>query len=103
IQRAVILSQHGCLMLPPFRVESPSRPAHGEPETLEGIERAAIERVLGETNGGVGGPRGAAVRLGLKRTTLQSMIKRLGLSLPHAAAGPDPAWTTELRSAGTRA
>jgi len=99
IQRAVILSQEGRLMLPPLRVEFPPRPAHDKPETLEGISRAAIARVLGETNGVIGGPRGAAVRLGLKRTTLQSMIKRFGLSLPRESAGPEAQWATELRSA----
>jgi formate hydrogenlyase transcriptional activator len=103
IQRAVILSQEGRLTLPPLRVEPPARSAHDEPETLEGIQRAAIARVLGETNGVIGGPRGAAARLGLKRTTLQSMIKRLGLSLPREAAGPDIPWTTALSSAGTSA
>jgi len=101
IQRAVILSQEGHLMLPPFRGESAPRPAHDEPTTLEGIARAAIAQVLGETNGVIGGPRGAAARLGLKRTTLQSMIKRLGLSLPCEAARPEVPWATELRSAGT--
>ena len=91
------------MLQPPLRVESPRRPADDEPKTLEGIERAAIARVLGETNGVIGGPRGAAARLGLKRTTLQSMIKRLGLSLPREAAGPDIPWTTELSPAGTSA
>ena len=39
-------------------------------------------RVLEETNWMVGGPRGAAARLGLKRTTLQSLIKRLQIAQP---------------------
>src|SRR4029077_5228034 len=86
IQRAVILSPGGRLTLPPLRVESPPRPTHNEDETLEGVERAFIARVLEETNGVVGGPRGAAARLGLKRTTLQSMLKRFGLPLPRDAA-----------------
>ena len=86
IQRAVILSSGGRLTLPPLRVASPPRPAHNEAETLEGIERAYIARVLEETGWVIGGPRGAAVRLGLKRTTLQSMLKRFGLPLPRDAA-----------------
>src|SRR5712691_9204768 len=86
IQRAVILSPGGRLTLPPLR-ESPLRRAHNEEgETLEGVERAYVARVLEETNGVIGGPRGAAVRLGLKRTTLQSMLKRFGLPLPRDAA-----------------
>src|SRR5262245_28075087 len=40
--------------------------------TLEAVERAHILRVLGETNWMLGGARGAAARLGMKRTTLQS-------------------------------
>ena len=86
IQRAVILSRDGRLMLPPMPVEPSPRPAQDEPDTLEGAERAVIARILEETNGMVGGPRGAAARLGVKRTTLQSMIKRLGLSLAREAA-----------------
>ena len=86
IQRAVILSQGGHLTLPPLRVDSPPRPAHDEDETLEGVERAYVARVLEETGWVIGGPRGAAARLGLKRTTLQSMLKRFGLSLPRDAA-----------------
>src|SRR5262245_8647018 len=86
IQRAVILSPGGRLTLPPLRVGSPPRPAHDEDETLEGVERAYVARVLEETRWVIGGPRGAAVRLGLKRTTLQSMLKRFGLPLPREAA-----------------
>jgi formate hydrogenlyase transcriptional activator len=86
IQRAVILSPGGRLTLPPLRVESPPRPAHNGGETLEGVERAHVTRVLEETRWVIGGPRGAAARLGVKRTTLQSMLKRFGLPLPREAA-----------------
>jgi formate hydrogenlyase transcriptional activator len=86
IQRAVILSLGGRLTLPPLRVESPHRRGHNEGETLEGVKRAYVARVLEETRWVIGGPRGAAARLGLKRTTLQSMMKRFGLPLPSDAA-----------------
>jgi len=86
IQRAVILSPAGRLTLPPLRVEFPHRPAHNEGETLEGVKRAYVARVLEETRWVIGGPRGAAARLGLKRTTLQSMMKRFGLPLPSDGA-----------------
>src|SRR5262249_49009461 len=86
IQRAVILSLGGYLTLPEIRVESPLRPAQHAAETLEGVERAYIARVLEATRWVIGGPRGAATRLGLKRTTLQSMIKRFGLPLPRDVA-----------------
>ena len=86
IQRAVILSPGGRLTLSALRIESPSRPAQNAVETLEGVERAYITKVLEDTRWVVGGPRGAATRLGLKRTTLQSMLKRFGLPLPRDAA-----------------
>jgi formate hydrogenlyase transcriptional activator len=43
-------------------------------------ERDQIVRVLKETNGRVAGPSGAAARLGLKRTTLISRMKKLGIN-----------------------
>ena len=48
--------------------------------TLELVKRAHVIRVLEETNWIVGGPRGAAARLGMKRTTLQSYMKRLAIA-----------------------
>ena len=48
--------------------------------TLEAAERAHILRALRETHGIVGGPRGAAILLGMKRTTLQSRMRKLGIS-----------------------
>ena len=43
-------------------------------------ERDEIVRILKAANGQVGGPHGAAARLGLKRTTLISRMKKLGIS-----------------------
>ncbi|QRB30727.1 hypothetical protein JNN45_06005 [Escherichia coli] len=43
------------------------------------LQQCLIVRVLKETNGVVAGPKGAAQRLGLKRTTLLSRMKRLGI------------------------
>jgi formate hydrogenlyase transcriptional activator len=48
--------------------------------TLEETERQHILRVLEETNWVVAGPHGAAVRLGLKRSTLQFHMQKLGIS-----------------------
>ena len=96
IQRAVILSTGARLTLPPISIEpgpqshliEPGPQSHlKEPETLKGVERAHIARVLEETNWVIGGPRGAAARLGLKRTTLHSLLNRLGLSRPRDAGG----------------
>ena len=50
--------------------------------TLAEIERDAIERVLRHTGGRVSGPRGAAAFLGLKPTTLESRMKKLGARKP---------------------
>src|SRR5262245_12607572 len=54
---------------------SPVRP-------LRDVEREAIERALAQTGGRVSGPRGAASMLGLKPTTLQSRMKKLGVRRP---------------------
>jgi formate hydrogenlyase transcriptional activator len=50
------------------------------PVTLEDAERSHILRMLQQTDGVVGGPNGAAARLGLRRTTLISKIRRLGIT-----------------------
>jgi len=55
-----------------------SREEHAT-EDLNEMEREHTLRVLRETNGVLSGDDGAASRLGLKRRTLQSMIKRLGI------------------------
>jgi len=47
--------------------------------TLHAAERDHILRVLRETRGQIGGTDGAAERLGLKRTTLNSKLKKLGI------------------------
>jgi formate hydrogenlyase transcriptional activator len=47
---------------------------------LEDLEREHILQVLRENRAVIGGPKGAAARLGLKRTTLLSKMERLGIS-----------------------
>jgi len=54
--------------------------AINDDNTLETREREHIIRMLRETGGVLGGQRGAAARLGLKRSTLQSKLHRLGIS-----------------------
>jgi transcriptional regulator with GAF, ATPase, and Fis domain len=49
---------------------------------LREVEREAIERALTQTGGRVSGPQGAARFLGLKPTTLQSRMKKLGVRRP---------------------
>jgi len=48
--------------------------------TLDNAERQQIIRVLVETGGVLSGPKGAARRLGLQRTTLQSKMQRLNIT-----------------------
>jgi len=85
IERAVILSQGPRLAVPVGELTSRRPPAsrHDSESTLEGVGRAHILRVLEETNWILGGPRGAAARLGTKRTTLHSLMKRLGIVRPE--------------------
>ena len=60
----------------------PSSPADQGVRPLRDIEREAIERALVQTGGRVSGSRGAARVLGLKPTTLQSRMKKLGVRRP---------------------
>jgi formate hydrogenlyase transcriptional activator len=105
VQRAVILSPGVELTLPPAALEAPSPPSRTPNEgsdTLEGLERTHIMRVLAETNGIMGGSRGAAARLGLKRTTLQSRLKRLGLAPSRTGPGRETGHRATVRRSGLR-
>jgi formate hydrogenlyase transcriptional activator len=82
IERAVILTQ-GSVLVPPLGELVPiSTTAEKKrvDETLEATEREHILRALRESRGQIGGLKGAAMRLGLKRTTLQSKLKHLGIN-----------------------
>jgi formate hydrogenlyase transcriptional activator len=89
IQRAVILSTGARLTLPPIPLEPCPQSHLKEPDTLKGVQRAYIARVLEETKWVIAGPRGAAARLGVKRTTLQALLRRLGLSRPRDVGGAE--------------
>jgi formate hydrogenlyase transcriptional activator len=84
IERAVILSRGPELTVPlsEFKQQTTAASADspGSVATLEKANREHILRVLGETNWVIGGPTGAAARLGMKRTTLQSLMRRLGIA-----------------------
>jgi formate hydrogenlyase transcriptional activator len=54
----------------------------GQHQTLEEAERAHILNTLRETRWVVGGPNGAALRLGMNRSTLQFRMKKLGIVRP---------------------
>jgi formate hydrogenlyase transcriptional activator len=80
IERSVILSQGRELQVPVSELRERHAPAPAETlPTLEQAEREHILKALHETGGKVGGKDGAAARLGLKRTTLQSRMARLGI------------------------
>jgi formate hydrogenlyase transcriptional activator len=82
IERAVILSRGPALHVPlPEDRLSGESPA-ASPVTLEAAERDHILRALRGTNWVIAGPNGAAARLGMKRTTLQSRMAKLGISRP---------------------
>jgi formate hydrogenlyase transcriptional activator len=91
IERAVILSPGAELQVPFAELKqrpkltatlSPTIGSDG-PATLEHAEREHIVRALGETQWVIGGPAGAAARLGMKRTTLQSRMRKLGINRPN--------------------
>jgi formate hydrogenlyase transcriptional activator len=90
IERAVILSPGPALHVPlPEERLSGDGPS-ASPVTLEAAERGHILRCLHDTNWVIAGPHGAAARLGMKRTTLQSRMAKLGISRPgrHPASPP---------------
>ena len=81
IERAVILTRGPVLQVPMGELRGGNGAVEppGPPATLAAAEREHILRVLGETNWVIGGPNGAAARLGMKRTTLQSKMRKLGI------------------------
>jgi formate hydrogenlyase transcriptional activator len=77
VERAVILTQGPVLRAPLAELELPGGISAQEDTSLEATEREHILRILRETKGTIAGPHGAAARLGLKRTTLNSKLKKL--------------------------
>jgi formate hydrogenlyase transcriptional activator len=89
IERAMILSSNSSLDLDefsPLHSKTTGTSTTGintqQSESLEDVQLAHILRVLEECDWRVRGKNGAAERLGLKRTTLQSRMKRLGIKRP---------------------
>jgi formate hydrogenlyase transcriptional activator len=80
IERAVILTRGSDLEVSLTELKSSEPVATTELATLHDAERTHILRVLEETKWVIGGPNGAAARLGMKRTTLQSRMQKLGIS-----------------------
>lgn len=83
VERAVILSTGLDLVVPLSELKASRAAAHtAQVSTLESAEREHIIRALNATNWIIGGPAGAAVKLGMKRTTLQSKMQKLGVTRP---------------------
>jgi len=93
VERAVILSRDG--VLPNPLQKKPTRPiilssnAQSSPSSMnwENSDRALIVETLEQVGWVVGGLRGAAAKLGLKRTTLLAKMRRLGISRPISDEG----------------
>jgi len=88
IERAVILTAGPVLRVPLEDLSVRAAPTrvngHVESRTLEEAEREHILRTVMETKWVLSGPRGAATRLGLNRSTLQFRMKKLGILRPGA-------------------
>jgi formate hydrogenlyase transcriptional activator len=89
MERSVILSEGNTLRVPLSELRTENRSLVSQPDqspdqcpnqSLDSAEREHILRVLRETGGMLSGPDGAARRLGLKRTTLQSKMQRLKIT-----------------------
>src|SRR5712672_1574380 len=96
VERAVILSRDGVLINPLHKKQTePMIPSLHRPRTfqssmtLEDSDRALILETLEQAGWIVGGPRGAAAKLGLKRTTLLAKMRRMGISRPIPQDGTD--------------
>jgi formate hydrogenlyase transcriptional activator len=80
IERAVILTSGAELELSLSELKPTTPPKTAPVSTLEDAERQHILRALEETDWVISGPKGAAARLGMKRTTLHSRMQKLGIS-----------------------
>jgi formate hydrogenlyase transcriptional activator len=80
VERAVILSNDGVLPNPLSAEVAPEAALSPPPTTLKNSERNLILNTLEAAGWVIGGPNGAAAKLGLKRTTLIAKMQKLGIS-----------------------
>jgi formate hydrogenlyase transcriptional activator len=90
IERAVILSNYGVLPNPLPAAGTQSVTVSPVATTLKDSERAVILHTLEATAWVIGGPNGAASKLGLKRTTLICKMQKLGICRPVLQGSSDP-------------
>jgi transcriptional regulator of acetoin/glycerol metabolism len=88
IERAVILSNDGVLPNPLPAAQTLAITASPAGTTLKDSERVLILRALESVGWVIGGPKGAAARLGLKRTTLIHKMQKLGISRSSHRSSP---------------
>jgi formate hydrogenlyase transcriptional activator len=88
IERAVILSRGPVLHVALPENSRAGEPVAENPVTMEAAERDHILRTLRDTNWVIAGPIGAAAKLGMKRTTLQSRMAKLGITRPSRVSSP---------------
>jgi formate hydrogenlyase transcriptional activator len=94
IERAVIISKGPTLKVPVADLQAaapaviPRVQHNGETlrEELDGQERSRIMEALEQSNWVVAGPQGAAERLGMKRSTLQFRMRKLGIQVTRQGA-----------------
>lgn len=82
IERAVIRSDNGVLSNPLSTAPASASTPIASQGLFRDREAALILQTLRAAGGMIGGPQGAAARLGLKRTTLYTKMKRLGIFRP---------------------
>jgi len=90
IERSVILTDGPTLCAPLWELNAATAAGTQEPITFNDAQREHIRKTLERTSWVVSGPRGAASRLGMKRSTLQYRIRKLGIT--RSALGPPIAY-----------
>jgi formate hydrogenlyase transcriptional activator len=98
IERAVILSKDGVLPNPLPAAGTQTVGNYPAATTLRDSERALILNTLEGVGWVVGGSKGAAAKLGLKRTTLICKMQKLGIFRPCLQGSQDVIWSAPQRS-----
>jgi formate hydrogenlyase transcriptional activator len=92
IERAVIVTQRPVLkvalgeLVPKMSAPAPAEDGNSMRKVLEGTEREQIVRALEQANWVISGDTGAAARLGMKRSTLQARMQKLGIQIKRTGA-----------------
>ena len=90
IERAVIISDTGTLTVDARWLSSSRLPSPSPTQTLVAHEKETIEAALAASKGRVSGPFGAALKLGVPASTLETKIKALQIDKARFKVGPNP-------------